>query len=122
MLVPEFYHITEFTSTENKIEAQIKLNKDHEIYRGHFPGQPVVPGVMQLQIIKELVEKARNRSFLMSDILSAKYLHMIIPGAFEILKVDIELIENEMHQIKFKAKVIEGEVIYTKVNAWLSLI
>ena len=31
------------------------LNPDHLIYKAHFPGQPVTPGVCILQMIRELL-------------------------------------------------------------------
>ena len=33
---------------------KVILNPDHLIYKAHFPGQPVTPGVCILQIIQEL--------------------------------------------------------------------
>lgn len=121
MLVPDFYDITEFKSTEDKVEAKITLNKDHLVYNGHFPEQPVVPGVMQLQIIKELVEKAKNSEFLLSDISAAKFLKMIIPAHSEYLNVEIDLVNLNEDQLKINAKIFDSDQVYTKLKALLTL-
>ena len=57
MLLKDFYTLAELdkSDTEN-LKAIIDLNKDHEVYKGHFPGNPVVPGVCLTQLIKEVME------------------------------------------------------------------
>ena len=45
-----------FTILEDKgQEVKIRLNPDHEIYRAHFPGNPITPGVCIVQIISEVL-------------------------------------------------------------------
>jgi len=58
MLLPDFYHIIHLEQSDKQLSAQIRLNPNHEVYRGHFPQQAVVPGVVQLQIVKELLEQS----------------------------------------------------------------
>ena len=120
MLVPDFYQILNFKSSDQRIEAFISLNKDHKIYKGHFPGQPDVPGVMQLQMIKELVENAKEQEFIMSDITAAKFLNMIVPSATKEIKIEIDLTELEKDQYKINAKLSENEIVFTKLKATLS--
>ena len=42
-------------SVNKQIKIQITLNPAHEIFKGHFPGNPVMPGVCTVQIVKELL-------------------------------------------------------------------
>jgi 3-hydroxyacyl-[acyl-carrier-protein] dehydratase len=79
MLIKDFYTVKQFSTGENKAEAVIQLNPEHNVYEGHFPGQPVVPGVIQLQILRELTEKALEQKLFISEVTSAKYLNMIVP-------------------------------------------
>jgi 3-hydroxymyristoyl/3-hydroxydecanoyl-(acyl carrier protein) dehydratase len=56
MLLNSFYTLEAAPeTTPTRVQATIRLNPDHAIFAGHFPGQPVVPGVCMLQIIKELL-------------------------------------------------------------------
>lgn len=121
MLVPDFYRILKFKSSDHNIEAMISLNEDHKIYKGHFPGQPVVPGVMQLQMIKELVEKAKEQEFIMSNITVAKFLNIIVPTANKEINVEIDLAEAEEDQYKINAKLSGNELVFTKLKANLSV-
>lgn len=119
-LVPDFYQIAKFDSTDNKIEAQLNLNKDHAIYKGHFPGQPIVPGVMQLQMIKELVEKYLNLELLFSDVTFAKYLHLIDPNTSENLQFEIKFKNTVLPDIKIDAIISDSSILYTKVKGILN--
>lgn len=62
-LLPNFYKVTHSEHiNETDWVVQVMLNPQHAIYSGHFPQQPVVPGVCMLQIIKECIEKIQPSS------------------------------------------------------------
>ncbi len=118
MLIKDFYTIQNFSADNSHIKAAIVLNVSHDVYKGHFPGQPVVPGVIQIQILRELSEKAFGRKLFIGEVSSAKYLNMIVPDDKPII-VEIGskptddgyringLIKNEEHtfsKIKMKLK------------------
>ena len=81
MLIKNFYTIQHLSTVDNKVDAVVLLNSSHEVYKGHFPGQPVVPGVIQIQMLRELAEKALGQKLFISEVTSAKYLNMIIPNS-----------------------------------------
>ena len=57
MLFKGFYNNEKTISSDhNKLITRIKLNKDHDIYNGHFPNNPIIPGVIIIQIIKEILD------------------------------------------------------------------
>ena len=64
-LLHNFYKIT-YSEHINGTDwaVQVMLNPQHAIYNGHFPQQPVVPGVCMLQIIKECIEKIQQDSLM----------------------------------------------------------
>lgn len=55
------------------------LNPDHLVYKAHFPGQPVTPGVCILQMIQELLSEQENTRLYISKIKNAKFINMISP-------------------------------------------
>ena len=121
MLVPGFYTIISFISSDDKIEAVISLNHSHEIYKGHFPDRPVTPGVMQLQIVKELVEKATGREFLLSGISSAKYLNMMLPDACDTISIAVDMMARPAeNQVRINAVMFGNEVVFFKLKATLT--
>ena len=116
MLIKDFYKIENFTSEDYKITATIKLNPNHEVYKGHFPEQPVVPGVIQLQIVKELLEKHLKKKLFMNRITQVKYLIPIIPTNSPQLVFTIT--SNEIDETTLKSNISIGldETIFTKAR------
>jgi 3-hydroxyacyl-[acyl-carrier-protein] dehydratase len=41
------------------------MNPKHIIYNGHFPGNPVTPGVCLTQMVKETIEHITNKKLLL---------------------------------------------------------
>ena len=115
MVIKDFYSIEDWVNTNGRIDAQLKLNPNHEVYEGHFPGQPVVPGVIQLQIIKELMEKTGEQKLLLSKMAFAKYLKMIIPELSPILSIQIDFSKNK-GGFQFSAVIKDVQSIFTKVK------
>ena len=58
MLLNDFFTIEEFSKDATAFRAVVRLNEQHPVFAGHFPGQPVVPGVFTLQMIKECMAVA----------------------------------------------------------------
>jgi len=79
MLIKSFYTVQDFEVDDNRIEAAVLLTVNHDVYQGHFPGHPVVPGVIQIQMLRELAEQAIGRKLFIDEVTSAKYLNMIVP-------------------------------------------
>ena len=55
------------------------LNPDHLIYKAHFPGMPVTPGVCILQMIQELLSEQEGMPLFIIRIKNAKFTKMISP-------------------------------------------
>ncbi|MGM9809608.1 MAG: hypothetical protein ACI30J_01905 [Paludibacteraceae bacterium] len=51
-----YYHILSSDITSDEGMFRVALNADCEVYQGHFPGEPVCPGVCNIQMIKECAE------------------------------------------------------------------
>ena len=79
ILKDDFYTIVQLTEEDNAIRATLKLNPAHRIFDGHFPGQPVVPGVCMVQMIKEILETAIGKSMMLKQSDYIKFLSVINP-------------------------------------------
>ncbi len=112
MLVEGFYNIESIEEGEGEVIGHITLNPNHELFKGHFPEQPVVPGVMQLQIIKEILEEVQNRRLTIRKIKQIKYLTPIIPTQFPRLSFEMRI----KNTLIIGFKVIHGEMIFSKGN------
>ncbi|TYA73963.1 hotdog family protein [Seonamhaeicola marinus] len=95
MLLKEFYKTNSIESVDNKISANVTINKDHEVFKGHFPGNPVTPGVCMMQIIKEITEDVTGKSLFMSSVNNVKFMAIINPEENPDLNIEIDINETE---------------------------
>lgn len=64
MLLNTFFKITDIQQ-DDKYIIRIELNPEHEVYKGHFPGNPIAPGVCLTQMVKETVEYITKKNLTM---------------------------------------------------------
>ena len=119
MLSGNFFDIQSFTSDESEVtqlkyQVVVSLNGDHSIYRGHFPGNPVVPGVCQIQMVKELVEKAVGHSLTLVESDNIKFLSMINPLVNPQLVVNIAIKPFGELLISATASIGHGSSVFLK--------
>lgn len=82
MLLNDFYTIenwAESKTTAGEVRAVLVLNPAHTIFAGHFPGQPVVPGACQLQMVEELLSHVLDKEFRLVNATQIKFLTPIDP-------------------------------------------
>ncbi len=82
----------------------IKLNAAHEIFKGHFPDFPLLPGVVQIELLKELMERSIGKTLELKEAKNIKYLGMINPKEQQQLKVNIAWTTEA--GIKIKAQIL----------------
>jgi 3-hydroxyacyl-[acyl-carrier-protein] dehydratase len=122
MLFKGFYNNEKTISSDhNKLITRIKLNKDHDIYNGHFPNNPITPGVIIIQIIKEILEEHLGCELFLREIINIKYVSPINPIINNSLLFEIYLqkenksimvknnimLDNAKIAVKFKGKFLK---------------
>ena len=95
MLIEGLYTILDFKQEENTVTASVKLNKDHQVFLGHFPGNPIMPGVCMIQMIKELTEKAIGKELFLAMASNVKFMAIINPEKNDTLQLLLDISENE---------------------------
>lgn len=95
-LLNDFYSIDTEIAENSTVSATIILNEKHPIFKGHFEQMPVVPGVCQTQIIKELLQKNSNTNLTLTKGDNIKFLATIVPTQHKIIQLEIvyKLLEN----------------------------
>ena len=59
--------------------ASIRVAKDHPALAGHFPGQPVVPGVLVLERLLEAAEEQLGHGLKIAGLAHAKFPSPLLP-------------------------------------------
>lgn len=113
-LLNDFYTIDSIEKqSPNTFLASIQLNQSHPIFKGHFEQMPVVPGVCQTQIIKELLQQELNKNLTLTKGDNIKFTGMIIPSQNSEIKVELTYKEVE-NQFVVDAKLFFESTIFTK--------
>jgi|WetSurMetagenome_2_1015567.scaffolds.fasta_scaffold185965_2 3-hydroxyacyl-[acyl-carrier-protein] dehydratase len=108
------YQISKFKSDNEGIEATIKFNETHPIFSGHFPGNPIVPGVVQVQIIKNLMEKKFEQNLILSQAKNIKFLSIISPVNHPQVEVLLRIQCLEDNSMQVHANIRSGENTFMK--------
>ena len=97
---------------------QLRIHPEWPIYKAHFPGHPITPGVCIVQMVQELLGLALHRDVTLKKAKNVKYLAIISPEEVAELTVAFTKIEEqEDGSLKVHAQVAAGETIYTKLSA-----
>jgi 3-hydroxymyristoyl/3-hydroxydecanoyl-(acyl carrier protein) dehydratase len=60
-------------------ELSWTLLPDHPVFEGHFPGHPIVPGVLLLDFALREIERVHGAPIKGWRVASAKFLHAVTP-------------------------------------------
>jgi beta-hydroxyacyl-ACP dehydratase FabZ len=90
---------------------------DEPFFQGHFPGRPIMPGVLMVEAMAQVggilvyksVKKEDNLVYFMS-IDKAKFRKPVVPG--DQLRFEVEVLQNRGKAWKFNGKaLVDGKVV-----------
>lgn len=83
-------------------EFQIRFCASHSIFAGHFPGHPIVPGAILVQIAEELVSSTIGKALHTQTIRNLKFRKAITPDMqvrFSLIPHDSNTYLIDIHDI-----------------------
>ncbi|MBL7801164.1 MAG: hypothetical protein JNL95_10605 [Chitinophagales bacterium] len=95
MLLDNLYHIVAQEIGEHTLTAQITLHTTHPVFEGHFPGQPILPGVCQTQICVELFNVLSQQNLVLTGASVMKFLSFINPNVNPLLTFTLDWTSQE---------------------------
>ena len=117
MLLKDFYTVNQLDKlAENKYQAQVLLNASHEVFKGHFPGNPVTPGVCMMQIIKELTQEIVGVPLQMTASSNVKFMAIINPETNPELTLELDLVGDLDSEMKVKNTTKFGDTVALKLT------
>ena len=113
-LLNNFYTVeTSNKKEDSTIQASVKLNATHDIFKGHFEQMPVMPGVCQTQLIKELLQEELGKNLTLTVGSNIKFTGMIIPSQHPVFNVELKYTSTE-NQYVVDAQLFFENTIFTK--------
>lgn len=116
ILKDTFYKINSLKFEENILEAEISIDPKHAIYEGHFPNNPVTPGVVQLELVKEILGTHFNKTIHMRSLNSSKFLAVLNPEKTPEALFKMTVTEQEDQSLKVSGQLSNSEGICLKFS------
>ena len=112
MLKDDFFTITGKENGEGQVVYHIELNPNHPIFRGHFPGNPISPGVCNIGMINVCV----GCGLFIENLKQCKFSHLVTPGENKELDIVLKL-EDTGDIVKIAASIIKGDTKFMELKA-----
>jgi 3-hydroxyacyl-[acyl-carrier-protein] dehydratase len=117
MLKDHFYKTSGTEAlNDSSFKVKIILNKESDIFKGHFPGLPVVPGVCMMAIIKEQLQDYLNRTLILINSSNMKFLSLINPLENDEVDVTVKYSEASDGTLVADGIISAGELIFFKLT------
>jgi len=94
-------------TASNEISANVEIDMDSPWFSGHFPGDPILPGIAQLGIVFEAIEQSTHQKLIVSGVSRVRFKRIIRSG--DRLKIVITPVEKAPGSYSFRF-MAEGEL------------
>lgn len=115
MSLGDLYSIHITGSDAEKVVAAVHIDPAHPVFEGHFPGSPVLPGVIQIEMMKKVMEMHLGRVLLMNEMSTCKFLEVLNPTETPVLTVEIKYRQSDL--LELTASGTSGATTYFKARA-----
>ncbi|MGA9325096.1 MAG: hydroxymyristoyl-ACP dehydratase [Salegentibacter sp.] len=116
MLLEDFYSVVNSSAVDGHYQTSLRINKEHEIFRGHFPQRPVTPGVILMQLFKEEAERQTGHKLQLQKGNNVKFMAVVDPNKDSSLLLESEITKDNS-VVKLKGIAKSNESIVLKINA-----
>ncbi len=96
--------------------ARVRLLPDSVIFKAHFPGNPVTPGVCQVGMVEELAEMILDCKLHLREVKSLKYLEVLRPQPDQIVVISFDNLAPEDAELKVKGSIAAEDKMVTKFS------
>ena len=108
--------IVEFT--ENKIVGIKNVTINEPFFQGHFPGNPIMPGVLQLEAMAQVggimllntIDNPQDVWVYIAAINDAKFKKPVVPG--DVIRFELEMLDLRRNICRMQGKgFVEGKLV-----------
>ncbi|MEX1062371.1 MAG: 3-hydroxyacyl-ACP dehydratase FabZ [Balneolaceae bacterium] len=103
---------------EGRIVTLKNVSVNEPFFNGHFPGAPIMPGVLQVEalaqsgcimMMKQKVDSPEDTLIVFTGIKNAKFRRQVVPG--DVLRMEVNLVSQRRNFISMKGvATVDGEV------------
>ncbi len=114
-------NLTPYTlrKTTDEHRFDVRIDFDNPVFAGHFPGNPILPGVYIIEMAKECAELHFDRKYTISHIKSCRYYFTITPARSENYVMLAEFSECD-NGIRAKVDLSQDDAVAMAITMTLS--
>jgi 3-hydroxyacyl-[acyl-carrier-protein] dehydratase len=116
-MIEHLYTVSERAAVADGFIAVITLNADDFIYKAHFPGRPITPGVCIIQILQELVEIHCEKQLKLRSAKNIKFLNILDPLAHPKVCFEVKCTDNGDCSISASLVCKAEDIVFAKMQS-----
>lgn len=113
MKLTEVFSIEELI-VDTDLVATIQLNNEHPVFQGHFPNNPIVPGVCLMEMVKQVISKYYQQQYTISNGNNIKFLAVLNPVENPKVTVKVSLKDDNKEEVAFNSSISTEEITFVK--------
>jgi 3-hydroxyacyl-[acyl-carrier-protein] dehydratase len=110
-LLDTYFQILEHNAQNDAHHFVVSMLSTHPVYQGHFPGNPVSPGVCNMQMLKECAETVLGHDTDLVEVKQYRLTGIITPQKTPRLNIDMTL-GTDQDTVQVIAKVYDDQASY----------
>lgn len=111
-LLGNLYSVQSTSYVDRKLDCIISINENHELFNGHFPGNPILPGVCSIQIIGELISLNFGNEYHLVSSDNIKFISLVNPLEYRELRYEVSVLNQSSDTLAIKC-VVTGKGVET---------
>ena len=119
MLHGQLYTLSNRNQSDGVLTWDVQLNAGHRIFDGHFPSQPILPGVCMMQIVREVLEHELGKKLRIRKADQLKFLKIIDPRETKELVLQVK-VTSDGDALKVSSSLNKDDVSFFKMTGLLS--
>lgn len=105
--------INKLQFSDKTLSTEIKFDKNFIGFNGHFPDNPVLPGIIMIKVMIKMYELFKKKEFFLSKIKKSKFMEPVLSSDHVTFKV-IE--KNSINGINLQGQVQKQEKTIAKIS------
>ncbi len=115
-ILKSLFVIKNVEENNGNIQAKVAINKESEIYKAHFPGDPITPGVCQMHLVKDVLTQVYPKlNLLFKTSKQIKFTEVLRPTEHQEINISIDTKMNE-NELTASAQIFHFEKIFFKAK------
>ena len=110
-LINDFFEVVSTKQCEDSYQCQVKFYPEHRIYKAHFPGNPVTPGVCLMQMGEEMLEDKYGKQLQLIIVKTIRFNKIVGPNDTPVYTFTKEVLNQDVLSVDVAVSDEAGESV-----------